>query len=244
MRIIRARDYDEMSLKAAGIIAAQVLAKPNSVLGLATGSTPVGLYMKLAQLHREGFLDFSRCSTVNLDEYEGLAPDNRQSYAFFMKENLFRHINIPAENCHIPNGLAKDADEECARYESVIASLGGIDLQLLGLGPNGHIGFNEPEDNFGYGTHNVDLTQATIAANSRFFSDEEIQPSRAYTMGIGTIMAAKKILLVVNGEAKAEILKAALFGDVTPGIPASILRFHHDVTVVADAPALSKIGNI
>lgn len=241
MKIYEAKDYKDLSRKAANIISAQVILKPDSVLGLATGSTPIGTYQQLIEWYREGDLDFSQIHTANLDEYRGLNRDNDQSYYYFMYHNLFKDININMDNTNIPNGMEPDSDKECARYEEVIRSLGGVDLQLLGLGHNGHIGFNEPDSSFAQNTHCVDLTESTIEANKRFFSDISEVPRQAYTMGIGTIMRAKKILLVVSGEDKAEILRQVICGPVTPQVPASILQFHNDVTVVADTAALSKM---
>ncbi len=241
MRIYRAKDYEEMSRKAANLIAAQVIMKPDCVLGLATGTTPIGTYRQLVEGYEKGDLDFSAVKTVNLDEYKGLSPENNQSYRYFMNENLFRHVNICLENTNVPNGLAEDAEAECARYNQVIRDLGGIDLQLLGLGVNGHIGFNEPDDAFAKETHLVTLTQSTIDANSRLFDRIEDVPHYAFTMGIRSIMQAKKILVVANGENKADIIKKAFFGPVTPQVPASILQMHPDVILVGDEAALSKI---
>ncbi len=246
MRIIATMDYQEMSRKAANIISAQVILNPNSVLGLATGSSPIGTYKQLIEWYHKGDIDFSLIKTVNLDEYKGMSPDNPQSYSYFMNENFFQHININLKNVHIPNGLAEDAQKECRRYDEIIASLGGVDLQLLGLGNNGHIGFNEPNDNFIRTTHCVALSQSTIDANSRFFQNFEEIPRYAYTMGIGNIMEANKIVVVVNGKGKAQILKEVIEGPITPSVPASILQFHKDVTIVADQEALSLLntGNI
>lgn len=229
-----------MSRKAANIISAQVILFPRSVLGLATGSTPLGVYRQLIEWYRKGDIDFSETRSVNLDEYCGLAPESDQSYHFYMKENFFRHINIKPENTHIPNGLAENINDECERYDRLITELGGIDLQLLGLGNTGHIGFNEPDDNFDKMTHRVALKEKTIADNSRFFKSMDEVPRFAVTMGIKAIMQAKKILLVVNGKAKSQILERTLFGPVTPAVPASILQLHPNVTVVADEEALSE----
>ncbi|WP_343249383.1 glucosamine-6-phosphate deaminase [Diplocloster hominis] len=242
MRILKAKDYLEMSRKAANLIAAQVILKPDCVLGLATGSTPIGLYQQLIQGYQQGDLDFSQVKTANLDEYKGLTRENDQSYYYFMHQNLFKSINVKEENTNIPDGTVADSANECARYDDVIRTLGGVDLQLLGLGHNGHIGFNEPADSFAKGTHCVDLTESTIEANKRFFASADDVPRQAYTMGIQTIMNARKILVVVNGEAKADIVQKAFFGPVTPQVPASILQFHPDVTLVGDEAALSKIN--
>ena len=242
MRLIRAKDYADVSRKAANIIAAQVYLKPDCVLGLATGSSPVGTYKELIAKYEAGDLDFSQVKTVNLDEYVGLTKDHDQSYAYFMRTNLFDHVNIDQANCNIPNGMNPDAEAECARYDAVIEAFGGADLQLLGLGPNGHIGFNEPGEAFELETHCVDLTPATIEANKRFFDGNvDLVPKQAYTMGIRTIMQARKVLMVVNGAGKAEIVKKAFFGPVTPEVPASILQMHPDFILVGDEEALSLI---
>ncbi|WP_349673978.1 glucosamine-6-phosphate deaminase [Lacrimispora sp.] len=240
MKLYRAKDYYDMSRKAANIISAQIIMKPNCVLGLATGSTPVGAYKQLIEWYNKGDLDFSRVKTANLDEYKGLTRDNDQSYYHFMKQNLFKHVNIDLTNTHIPDGMESDAEKEAARYEEILRNLGGIDLQILGLGHNGHIGFNEPSDIFPKDTHIVNLQESTIEANKRFFESADQVPRQAYTMGIGTIIRAKKILLMVSGEDKAEILYNALCGPVTPKVPASILQLHPDVIIVADEAALSK----
>lgn len=230
-----------MSRKAANIISAQVIMKPDCVLGLATGSTPIGLYRQLVAWYEKGDLDFSEVRTVNLDEYKGLSRENDQSYYYFMHHNLFDHVNLPAENSHLPNGMEPDSDKECRRYSELIRSMGGVDLQLLGIGHNGHIGFNEPGDAFDNDVHCVDLTQSTIEANKRFFASADDVPKQAYTMGIKTIMQAKKILIVASGEDKAAIVRDAFFGPITPKVPASVLQLHNDVTLVADEAALSKI---
>ena len=241
MRIIVAKDYKDMSRKAANIISAQIITKPNCVLGLATGSSPIGTYDQLVEWYEKGDLDFSQVSSVNLDEYRGLNHDHDQSYYYFMHEHLFDRVNINPANTNVPDGTEPDAEKECRRYEELIASYGGVDLQLLGLGHNGHIGFNEPAPAFDKETHCVDLTESTIEANKRFFPSADDVPRQAYTMGIGTIMKAKKILVVVSGEDKAEIVAKAFCGDVTPEVPASILQFHPDVTVVVDEAAASKL---
>ncbi|MCF2668444.1 glucosamine-6-phosphate deaminase [Faecalicatena contorta] len=241
MQIYKATDYKDMSRKAANIISAQVIMKPNCVLGLATGSTPIGTYQQLIEWYKKGDLDFSDVTTVNLDEYKGLPRTNDQSYYYFMHQNLFDQVNINPENTHLPNGMEPNSEKECARYESLIHSLGGVDLQLLGLGHNGHIGFNEPGEAFEKETHCVDLQERTIEANKRFFASADDVPKQAYTMGIKTIMQAKKILVIVSGEDKADIVAKAFFGPVTPAVPASILQMHNDVTLVGDEAALSKI---
>lgn len=241
MRIYKAKDYEEMSRKAAGIVSAQIIMKPDCVLGLATGSTPVGLYKQLIEWYRNGDLDFSGVRTVNLDEYKGISRENDQSYYYFMHQNLFDHVNIPAGNTHLPDGMEPDSEKECRRYEELIQSMGSVDLQLLGIGHNGHIGFNEPADAFDKQVHCVNLTQSTIEANKRFFASAEEVPRQAYTMGIQTIMRSKKILIIANGEGKADIVRNAFFGPITPMVPASVLQLHNDVTLVADEAALSKI---
>ena len=241
MKIYKAKDYKDMSRKAANIISAQVIMKPNCVLGLATGSTPIGTYDQLVEWYNKGDLDFSEVTTVNLDEYKGLPRTNDQSYYYFMHQHLFDRVNIDPERTNVPNGMEPDAEKECGRYEELIRSLGGVDLQLLGLGHNGHIGFNEPGEAFEKETHCVDLTESTIEANKRFFASADDVPKQAYTMGIKTIMQAKKILIVVNGENKADIVERAFFGPVTPEVPASILQLHNDVTLVGDEAALAKI---
>ena len=239
MNIYHAKDYAELSLIAANLISAQIIQKPDSVLGLATGSSPVGTYRKLVERHEEEGLDFSQICTVNLDEYKGLSRDNTQSYYHFMHTNLFDFVNI--KESYLPDGTNPDNQKECQNYENLIRSLGGIDLQLLGIGHNGHIGFNEPDSVFASHTHCVDLQERTIKANKRFFDSVDEVPKQAYTMGIGTIMKAKKIILIASGEDKAEIIKKAFLGPVTPQIPASILQFHPNVTLVADDAALSLV---
>lgn len=241
MKIYKAKDYKDMSRKAANIISAQVIMKPNCVLGLATGSTPIGTYDQLVEWYNKGDLDFSEVTTVNLDEYKGLPRTNDQSYYYFMHQHLFDRVNIDPERTNVPNGMEPDAEKECGRYEELIRSLGGVDLQLLGLGHNGHIGFNEPGEAFEKETHCVELTESTIEANKRFFASADDVPKQAYTMGIKTIMQAKKILIVVNGENKADIVERAFFGPVTPEVSASILQLHNDVTLVGDEAALAKI---
>lgn len=242
MRIYRAKDYDDMSCKAANIISAQVILKPDCVLGLATGSTPIGAYKQLVEWYNKGDLDFSEVTTVNLDEYKGLPRDNDQSYYYFMRENLFKHVNIPEGRSFLPDGTEPDSEKACSRYNEIIHQVGGIDLQLLGLGQNGHIGFNEPDDHFSLETHCVDLTPSTIEANKRFFEKKEDVPRQAYTMGIKTIMQAKRVLLVASGKEKAQALRDAVYGPVTPALPASILQYHKNVYIVADEAALSLFG--
>lgn len=241
MKIIRAKDYNDMSRKAANIISAQVIMKPNAVLGLATGGTPVGTYRQLVEWYRKGDIDFSEITTINLDEYRGLEREHKQSYWYFMHENFFDHINVPEDRIFVPDGSNPNAEEACAQYDEIIRRSGGIDLQLLGIGTDGHIGFNEPGDAFELQTHCVELTESTIKSNQRFFETDENVPSQAYTIGIKTIMQAKKVLMVVNGSNKAEIVKRAFFGRVTPEVPASILQMHPDFTLIGDEEALALI---
>jgi len=241
MKIVRAKDYDDMSRKAADIISAQVMLKENSVLGLATGSSPIGAYQQLIKRCEAGDLDFSQVTTVNLDEYCGLDPSNDQSYRYFMNVNLFNHINIDPANTNVPNGICQDTESECARYENLIQKLGGIDLQLLGFGHNGHIGFNEPGSAFVAETHRVDLTESTIQANMRNFNSKDEVPRQALTMGIRAIMQARRIVVVVSGEGKARAVRDSVRGPITPQVPASILQLHRNVTLVCDEPALSLL---
>ena len=242
MKIIRAKDYQDMSRKAANIISAQVIMKPDCVLGLATGGTPVGTYAQLVDWYNKGDLDFSEVTTVNLDEYRGLPKEHPQSYWYFMNENLFSKVNIDPAKTNLPDGTNLDTAAECARYNSIIHKLGGIDLQLLGIGPNGHIGFNEPGEAFELETHCIDLAPTTIEANKRFFDgNEALVPKQAYTMGIKTIMQARKVLVVANGKAKAQAVKDAVTGPVTPACPGSILQLHPDCILVADEEALSLL---
>lgn len=242
MKILSAPDYTALSRKAANIMSAQVILKPNSVLGLATGSTPLGVYRQLIEWYRKGDLDFEKVRTVNLDEYCGLAPDNPQSYRYYMNHNFFNHINIRQDLTYLPDGLAEDPQAACSRYDQLIEELGGIDLQLLGLGHNGHVGFNEPDSEFNKMTHRVQLNERTIEANARFFSNRDDVPRYAYTLGIRAIMQARKILLVVSGGDKADILQQALTGPVTPAVPGSILQLHPDLIVIADDAALARFS--
>ncbi len=241
MKIIRAKDYKDMSRKAANIISAQVIMKPNCVLGLATGGTPVGTYAQLIDWYNKGDVDFSEVTTVNLDEYRGLPRDHEQSYWYFMHKNFFDSVNVQPDRIFVPDGSNPNAEEACREYDAIIRNVGGIDLQLLGIGEDGHIGFNEPGEAFELGTHCVDLTESTINANQRFFNSRDEVPRQAYTMGIKTIMQARKVLMVANGANKAEIIKKAFFGPVTPEVPASILQMHPDFILVGDQEALSLI---
>ncbi len=241
MRLYRAKDYDELSRIAANIIAAQVTLKPDCVLGLATGSSPIGTYEKLITKYMLGELDFSEVTSVNLDEYKGLDHDNDQSYYYFMKEHLFSKVNIDPARTFVPDGTEEDEAKACAEYDAIVAATGGVDLQLLGIGRNGHIGFNEPSDHFEKGTHCVKLTEDTINANKRFFESEEDVPKYAYTMGIGTIMQAKKVLLIASGEDKAWAVKQIMEGNINTQVQGSVLQLHSDVVIVADEAACSML---
>ena len=241
MKIYCTENYDQMSRKAAAVMAAQIIAKPDAILGLATGSSPVGLYQNLVAGCEAGDLDFSRITTVNLDEYAGLDGTHDQSYRYFMNHNLFDHVNIDKAHTNVPNGRAEDPEAECRRYEALLKDLGPADIQLLGMGRNGHIGFNEPGDAFIVPTHVVELTASTIDANARFFESRDEVPRKALTMGVGAIMRAKKILVVVSGADKAEAVKKAFAGPVTPEVPASILQLHPDVVLVGDKAALAGL---
>ncbi|MEI6286960.1 MAG: glucosamine-6-phosphate deaminase [Bacillota bacterium] len=234
MEIIYRPSYETMSQEAARMFARQVLRKPNSVLGLATGSTPIGMYNHMVRMYKEGLISFSNARTFNLDEYVGLSRNNPQSYAYFMYEHLISKVDFFTDACDIPNGIAPDLEQECDRYNRKMEKCGGVDLQVLGIGWNGHIGFNEPSHDMKVKTHIVDLTEDTIEKNARFFDDINEVPRKAISMGIGSIMRARKIVLLVSGEGKREILNQTLFGPVTPEIPASILQFHNDTTVITD----------
>ena len=237
MRIIVCENYEEVSKKAAQMILSQVTLKPNSVLGLATGSTPIGMYENLVKLNKNGDIDFSEVRTFNLDEYYKLPKESDQSYHYFMYKNLFDHININPENIHIPNGMIDDVDAECERYDELIKEAGGVDIQVLGIGNNAHIGFNEPTINFEKGTHLVELEESTIEANSRFFDNIEDVPKKAITMGVGSIFKSKKIMLIATGENKAEAIYNTVYGKVVPEVPASILQFHSDIVLILDKKA-------
>ena len=232
MKYITVNTYDELSNKAADLIAAQILVKPNCVLGLATGSSPVGTYKRLIEDNKAGKIDFSTVTSVNLDEYVGLDGSNDQSYRYFMNHNLFDHVNIDKAKTFVPSGLAADLKAEGEAYDAMIKELGGIDLQLLGIGLDGHIGFNEPDAYFTAATHEVKLDESTIEANARFFASKDEVPTTAITMGMLSIMQAKKVLLIANGAAKKAIVEKAFFGPIDPQVPASILQLHPDVTVI------------
>ena len=235
------KDTQAIGGAAAALFSAQVISKPDSVLGLATGSTPIPTYSKMIELYRAGAVDYSQVTTFNLDEYVGLDHDHEQSYYYFMMENLFKGINVPQENIHVLSGTAADPQAECANYEKMIEQAGGIDLQILGIGRNGHIAFNEPDDIFPSVTHVVELTPSTIEANKRFFADINDVPRRALSMGIGSIMKARSILIIATGADKAEAVKAMIQGPVTPRCPASVLQLHPCVNVMLDGAAASLI---
>ena len=241
VRILKVKDPAEVGKLAADMYEALIASKPACLLGLATGSTPLPLYRELIEREKAGRIDFSRVRSANLDEYKGLSGDHDQSYRYFMQKNLFDHISIKPENTIVPDGLTTDAEAMCRAYEQQIEEWGGIDLQLLGLGHSGHIGFNEPDDHFPATTHETGLVELTRQANKRFFASIDDVPTAAYTMGIGTVMSARKVLMVVTGADKAEILKKSFFGPVTPEVPASILQFHPDVTVICDEAAASLL---
>ena len=241
MKIIVTKDYEELSAKAAKVMLEVVKANPYAVLGLATGTTPLGLYALMIADHEKHGTSFAHVRTVNLDEYVGLGRAHNQSYAYFMNDNLFNHVDIDVANTSVPNGKAEDADAECAAYDAHIRELGGIDLQLLGMGHNGHIGFNEPADEFVGPTHVVELAQSTIDANKRFFASEADVPRQALTMGMAAILQARSVVVVVSGEDKAEIVHKAFFGPITPRVPASLLQLHPNVTVVGDEAAFSVL---
>lgn len=241
MEIVRCRKYEEMSSKAADMVCEEIGKKPDLVLGLATGSTPLGLYRELIDRYEKGIVSFKKIKTVNLDEYVGLGEDNEQSYAYYMRSNLFSHIDIDPGNTHIPDGKNADHESECRMYDAIIDELGGIDVQILGIGHDGHIGFNEPGNAFIQRTHRVKLTEETIEANKRFFERRADVPKYAYTMGIKDIFRARKIILLVSGKDKAEILRKALKGPITPEIPASILQLHSDVILIGEDKALEML---
>ena len=237
MQFIVCESYEEMSRRGADIIAAIVKEKPGALLGLATGSTPVGMYRELIRRYREGELDFSAVSSYNLDEYYPISPENEQSYRYFMNANLFDHINIDKNNTHVPNGAAEDAEEACRAYDEAYAATGGADVQVLGIGQNGHIAFNEPDEALIVGTHVTGLTEDTIKANSRFFASIDEVPTRALTMGMGSIMMAKKIILLANGKNKHAAVSALLDNRITTAIPATLLKLHPDVIILCDKEA-------
>lgn len=244
MKLITVDNYEELSKVAARELASTIKEKPNAILGLATGGSPVGMYKELIKMYQDGELDFSKIKTVNLDEYVGLNPEHEQSYRHFMNESLFNHVNININNTIVPNGLAQDLNAECKEYDKKIEELGGIDVQLLGVGNNAHIAFNEPDKELSSGTHVITLTEDTIKANSRFFDTIDEVPKRAITMGLGEIMKAKKIVLIASGESKAEAIKGLFSGKITTENPASMLQMHGDVTVIVDKAAAKLINNL
>ena len=237
MEFILCENYNEMSIKAAKIIESQIRKNPKSVLGLATGSTPIGMYNELSRMYREDGLDFSEITSVNLDEYYPIAPENINSYKYFMDDNLFNHVNINKANTHLPKGSAEDADAECRSYDELIKSTGGISIQVLGIGENGHIGFNEPADELVSGTHMVELTESTINANARNFDSADDVPRHALTMGMASIMSAEKIILLISGKKKHFALKKLLDDKINTNVPATLLKLHKDVVVLYDKEA-------
>ncbi len=241
MRIIKVSNYEEMNDLAAHYISSQVMLHPKSVLGFATGSTPMGTYEKLRELYRKNIVCFSQCTTFNLDEYIGLSKDNPQSYSYYMQSNLFDYVNFDRQKIHIPNGMSPDIKKECLAYEATIEKMGGIDLQLLGIGRNGHIGFNEPDVKFEAMTHEVILDEGTITANARFFPSIDEVPKRAISMGLKSIMHAHKILVLASGEEKAEAVYNMVYGPVIPGVPASVLQLHPDVVLIVDETAWKSV---
>ncbi|WP_300346535.1 glucosamine-6-phosphate deaminase [Clostridium sp.] len=241
MRLMVTKTYDEMSKVAANEMADSIKSNPEIILGLATGGTPIGMYKNLIKMYNDGELDFSKVTSINLDEYVGLSGEHDQSYRYFMNTNLFNHINIDKSKTFVPNGLAKNIEEECKSYDARIENMGGIDLQLLGLGANGHIGFNEPGEVLSVGTHLTDLKESTIEANARFFESIEDVPRKAVTMGLGGIMKAKKIMVIASGEGKAEVVKAMMSGKITTEIPATMLQMHNNVVLIVDEAAASLL---
>lgn len=242
MRVILCDNYEQMSAEAARLVESQIILKPDCVLGLATGSTPVGMYKKLVERFQSGAIDFSEIKTFNLDEYYPLSAENDQSYHYFMNENLFKYINVKKENIHIPNGEAADIEAECTEYESKIENAGGIDLQILGIGQNGHIGFNEPDENLNAKTHVTELTESTIKANSRFFASIDDVPTKAITMGIATILKSRKIILMACGVEKSDAIAELVTDDISTDNPATMLKAHPDVVIICDKDAYSKVN--
>lgn len=234
MKLIKTKNYEEMSQKAANVVSSVVTLKPDCVLGLATGDTPVGMYRILAERNKKGDLDFKNIKTVNLDEYVGLSAEHPQSYQYFMNQNLYSKVNLSSNNTHIPDGLAKDPKQECKRYEELIYSLGGIELLVLGIGNNGHIAFNEPDDSFPKETHVVKLTEDTRRVNGRFFDSLDEVPYYAISMGMKSIMSARAIMLLASGEVKKKILYESIYGPITPMVPASVLQLHPNLLVITD----------
>ncbi len=241
MKVIVCENYEELSNQAAKIVSSQLIVKPNSILGLATGSTPIGLYRNLIEMNKKGEIDFSKVKTFNLDEYYPIKKSNDQSYDYFMNEQLFSQVNIDKNNINIPNGEASDAEAECARYESLLDEIGGVDLQILGIGQNGHIAFNEPDEKLVAVTHLTGLTQNTIEANARFFASEDEVPKQALTMGMGSILKAKKIVIMANGANKAKAVAELMDDMISTSNPATMLKVHADVTLICDKEAFSQV---
>lgn len=242
MRIIICENYKSLSKKAAHIVASQLILQPKSVLGLATGSTPIGMYKNLIKMYEEGLIDFSKTTTFNLDEYYNVPINHEQSYHYFMDKYLFNHININRKNVHIPNGMAYDIEHECFYYDKIIKNAGGIDIQVLGIGNNCHIGFNEPSVHFNKKTHIVTLDDSTRKANARFFKSLDEVPTKAITMGIGSIFKSKKILLLASGKNKARAIYNTVYGKITPKSPSSILQFHKDIILILDKESASLLN--
>ena len=240
MRLILCDNYDELSYKAARMVESQLILKPDSVLGLATGSTPIGLYKNLIKMYENGEIDFSQVTAFNLDEYYPISGSNVQSYKYFMNDKLFSHINIDKKNTFIPNGETKDPEGECERYEQLIEEHGGIDLQILGIGNNGHIGFNEPDANLNTVTHVTYLTERNILANSRFFDKFEDVPKKAISMGIASILKSKKIILLASGKNKSAVISELLTEGINTNLPATMLKVHPDVVLICDKEAYGK----
>lgn len=243
IKVLVTKDYDELSKRAAGIIADAIKNKPNLVLGLATGGTPMGCYQELIRMHREEGLSFSGVVTFNLDEYIGLPPTHPQSYRYFMDENLFRHVNIKMENTYVPDGLSEDPQRTCKEFEELIKRAGGIDLQLLGIGANGHIAFNEPGSPFDSRTRVVNLSERTIKDNARFFKSIDEVPRQALSMGMETLMEVRKIILLASGAGKADAVAKSVEVPITTDVPASILQSHPDCTFILDEAAASKLSS-
>ncbi len=245
MKIIVEKDYEAVSKKAAQLVGAQITLNPKSILGLATGSTPEGMYKNLVEMFKNDIIDFSEVVTFNLDEYLNLDSDNSQSYAYYMRKHLFSHVNIIKSNINIPSGISKDIEKTCVDYDKSIFKHDKIDLQILGIGSNGHIGFNEPDVHFEAGTHLVDLDESTIASNSRFFDNINDVPKQAISMGIRNIMQSKKVVLIATGSSKVDAIKKMLFEEITPNLPASILQVHNDFTLIIDEVIGEEIvGNL
>ncbi|MEG0857486.1 MAG: glucosamine-6-phosphate deaminase [Terrisporobacter sp.] len=242
MKLIITKNYEELSKVAANEMATIIKEKPNAILGLATGGSPMGMYKELIEMNKKGDIDFSDITTVNLDEYVGLSGDHDQSYRYFMNSNLFNHINIKKDRTFVPNGLAENVEEECRNYDNKIQELGGTDVQLLGIGNNGHIAFNEPDTNLVAGTHLTGLTENTIESNARFFESKADVPTTALTMGLGEIMKSKKIIVIASGEGKAEAVKAMLSGKISTDMPASMLQMHNNVVVIIDEAAAKLLN--